>query len=50
VLFDAQTSGGLLIAVAPGSREALLDALDGRGVEGAAIGRLTEGDGKIRVS
>ena len=50
VLFDAQTSGGLLIAVAPESTGALLHELAGRGVERAAkIGRLTEGGGRIRV-
>jgi selenide,water dikinase len=50
VLFDAQTSGGLLIAVAPESTGTLLLELAGRGVERAAkIGRLTEGSGRIRV-
>jgi selenide, water dikinase len=49
VLFDAQTSGGLLIAT--GDPDGLLDALGRRGVEGAAvIGRLTEGNPTIRVS
>ena len=48
VLFDAQTSGGLLIATVEPGR--LLDALAERGVEDAAvIGRLTEGDGRIGV-
>ncbi len=50
VLFDAQTSGGLLIAVAEESREALLVALRERGVDGAAaVGRLIEGEGTIGV-
>jgi selenide,water dikinase len=49
VLFDAQTSGGLLIAI--GEPERLLDELAARGVEGAAvIGRLTDGGGRIRVN
>lgn len=51
VLFDAQTSGGLLIAVDEGSREALLAALEESGVEDACVvGRLTGEDGKIRIS
>ncbi|MDQ3957069.1 MAG: selenide, water dikinase SelD [Actinomycetota bacterium] len=51
VLFDAQTSGGLLIAVAAGSRDALLEALAARGLgDVAVIGRLTEGDGTITVT
>ncbi len=50
VLFDAQTSGGLLIAVAEESRGALLDALRNGGVaDAAAVGRLVEGEGTIRV-
>ncbi len=44
VLADAQTSGGLLMAVPPGRLEALLSALSSRGVTGHAIGELTEGD------
>lgn len=51
VLFDAQTSGGLLMAVDPASTTRLLEELDRRGVRGAArIGRLVDGDGRIRVS
>ncbi len=50
VLFDAQTSGGLLIAAAEGSREALLAALEEGGVdEAAVIGRLVDG-GRISVT
>ena len=37
LLFDPQTSGGLLIAVAAGEAERLVDALKARGVESAAI-------------
>jgi len=51
LLADAQTSGGLLIAL-PGERcEALLEALRGRGVPDARrIGRVTaSGDGRIAV-
>jgi selenide, water dikinase len=43
VLCDAQTSGGLLIAVEPTRRDALLDALRRRGVEGWEIGELRAG-------
>jgi selenide,water dikinase len=51
LLADAQTSGGLLIAVATDDVGALLAALDKRGVTGARkIGRfLQEGPGRIRV-
>ncbi len=49
--FDAQTSGGLLIAIAPGRLEALQAALGARGVRGHLIGRITgESDGRIRVT
>ena len=48
VLFDAQTSGGLLIAVEDSGP--LLSALEARGVsEAAVIGRLTDGGSRIRV-
>jgi selenide,water dikinase len=51
VLADAQTSGGLLIAVHQDRLEGLLKGLAARGVETrAVIGRVTEGDaGKIFV-
>ncbi len=49
-LFDAQTSGGLLIACEAGSVERLLEALRARDVVDAAwIGTIVEGDGTIRV-
>ncbi len=53
LLADAQTSGGLLIAVAPDRLSALLGALEQGGVAvRAVIGTITEADavGKIRVS
>jgi len=37
VLFDPQTSGGLLICVAPESAEALLKALKTKGIRNAAM-------------
>jgi selenide, water dikinase len=50
VLSDAQTSGGLLIAIAADRTAVLMDALEGRGVADAAIiGSLAEGHGRIEV-
>ena len=50
VLFDAQTSGGLLIAVPADRTQALMERLDAGGVRGAAvIGSLVEGSGRIEV-
>lgn len=49
--FDAQTSGGLLIAVPAGRQGALLAALRQRGVPAHVIGRITEpSDGRIIVT
>jgi selenide,water dikinase len=52
ILADAQTSGGLLIAVSPDLAEPLLEGLGERGVEGSRIiGRFVEeGAGRIRVT
>lgn len=50
VLCDAQTSGGLLIAVAAEQADRLLEALRQRGLMGYAIGELTGGEpGTISV-
>jgi selenide,water dikinase len=51
LLSDAQTSGGLFIAVAPKDREILMSRLQDRGVaDAAAIGEVTDtGRGSIRV-
>ena len=51
ILFDAQTSGGLLIAVAETSADALIEALRAEGCPDAgAIGRvIDEGSGRIFV-
>lgn len=51
VLFDPQTSGGLLIAVAAESAEALLSRIHDRGVpEAAVVGEVTDDEkGKIVV-
>ncbi len=50
VLADPQTSGGLLLSVAPARRAALERALARRGVQAWPVGRLTDGaPGRIRV-
>jgi selenide,water dikinase len=50
VLADAQTSGGLLLAVRPERAEALRSALVARGAPAAAeIGEIVPGDGWIEV-
>ena len=41
VLFDPQTSGGLLLAVAPEAQEAVEDLLRAEGVHASPIGRVT---------
>ena len=47
---DAQTNGGLLLAVAPDQAEAFLDCLKGHGIHAAAIGAVTgQTPGKIRL-
>jgi len=43
VLFDPQTSGGLLIAVAPEKADELLKALDREGAHGWVIGEIVDG-------
>jgi selenide,water dikinase len=43
ILADAQTSGGLLIAVTRAKEDALLDALRERGVPGVPVGRTVRG-------
>jgi selenide,water dikinase len=51
VLFDAQTSGGLLMAVRPDRTQALLRNLKDRGVADAArVGSVSEGSGRVEVS
>lgn len=42
VLFDPQTSGGLLIAVQPGHAKSLLEELQREGLPAAAVGRVRE--------
>jgi len=51
VLFDPQTSGGLLIAVPKDRAASLLEDLAASGVGGVQIGEVTAGDpGRIRVA
>jgi selenide,water dikinase len=50
VLFDAQTSGGLLLAAPSEKLDALMEALSRRGVAAAHIGGVVPGDGRIRVT
>jgi selenide,water dikinase len=42
LLFDPQTSGGLLVSIAPGAASTALAELEGRGVEARVIGRVIE--------
>jgi selenium donor protein len=50
VLADAQTSGGLLIAVAPDATDGLISELHRRGIADAAVvGRFAAGLGRIEV-
>jgi selenide, water dikinase len=50
LLCDAQTSGGLLMAVPGREVEPLLKALEGKSVAGSVVGELTEGEaGSILV-
>ncbi len=49
--FDAQTSGGLLIAVPEGKHEALLAALASRGTDAITVGKIvSESSGQIAVT
>jgi selenide,water dikinase len=49
LLFDPQTSGGLLLAVPPETAPALLDALLASGHQAAEIGEVLEGPPRIEV-
>jgi selenide,water dikinase len=40
LLFDPQTSGGLLIAISPESAEIVISALNGHGVSASRIGKI----------
>jgi selenide, water dikinase len=48
--FDAQTSGGLLIAIAPAKRQTLVNLLTQRGVQAFVVGQITpDPAGRIAV-
>ena len=49
LLFDPQTSGGLLLAVPPANASALLDALLASGHRAAEVGEVLEGPARIEV-
>ncbi len=49
VLFDPQTSGGLLLSVAPGAADALVEALRGAGVQAVLVGRVLAAAPPVRV-
>jgi selenide,water dikinase len=44
LLYDAQTSGGLLLAAPAGAAHALLDDLRGQGLPAALIGQVVPGE------
>ena len=49
ILFDPQTSGGLLLAVPPETAPAFLAALLAAGHQAAEVGEVLEGDARIEV-
>lgn len=49
LLADAQTSGGLLFGADPAAASAAVEALRETGHEAAVIGRVTAGEGHVRV-
>jgi selenide,water dikinase len=50
LLFDPETSGGLLMAVSPDAVEALLVNLSARGAKSWRIGQVQAGTGRIQVA
>ena len=50
LLYDPQTAGGLLAAVAEEQSMALIEAFAEKGRRGYVIGRLTNGTGQIRLN
>jgi selenide,water dikinase len=49
LLADPQTSGGLLVSVAPGDADRVAELLAQRGLEARAIGQLVGGEPRVRV-
>ena len=50
LLADAQTSGGLLFGAAPAAAHEALDRLEASGHVASVIGRVVEGDGRLRLA
>ena len=50
LLADAQTSGGLVFGAAPVAAHEALDRLEGSGHTASVIGRVAEGDGRLRLA
>lgn len=49
IMFDPQTSGGLLIAVSSDKKEKLIEELKSKGVSAVAIGNFISADGNARI-
>ncbi|MGE3288805.1 MAG: selenide, water dikinase SelD [Pseudonocardia sp.] len=49
VLADAQTSGGLLVGVAPDRADGAVAGLAARGVAAAVVGEVAPGTGRVRI-
>ena len=51
IIFDPQTSGGLLIAIDDSENKArsLIEDLASKGVEAVQVGRVVEGEGRLRL-
>lgn len=50
LVFDPQTSGGLLMTIETYKSDDLIAALHGRGVDAFVVGNVVEGDGRILIS
>ncbi len=50
LLADAQTSGGLVFGAAPAAAHEALERLEGSGHTASVIGRVVEGDGRLRLA
>lgn len=50
LLADAQTSGGLVFGAAPAAAHEAIERLEGSGHTASVIGRVAEGDGRLRLA